>query len=265
VVVAKGDLTASITVPILPDTTPESDKAFTLRLLTVSPSLNGVLSATNNASELKLLDDDPDQDSDMVEDSLDNCPAIANTNQLDTDSDKSGDVCDSDDDNDSLSDAVEASIGTDPLKADTDGDNVNDPDDVFPLDPNRANPPVVSVSAINPSVVEGDAGSATASFEVTLDGTASQDLVITYQTVNGTASSPADYTEISSTTLTIAQGQLSSQVDVTVLADTLPEADEAFSLKLLSVTPNDKGVLSTTASNAAVTITDDDPDADSVK
>jgi hypothetical protein len=50
-----------------------------------------------------------------------------------------GDVCDEDDDNDGLSDAQEASLGTNPLVADTDGDGFDDGVEVAagtdPLDP----------------------------------------------------------------------------------------------------------------------------------
>lgn len=67
-----------------------------------------------------------DTDSDGVCDKVDNCPSVANANQLDTDGDKLGDACDPDDDNDGLSDTFELSIGTDPLKADTDGDGLSD-------------------------------------------------------------------------------------------------------------------------------------------
>jgi hypothetical protein len=63
-----------------------------------------------------------DKDSDAVFDSEDNCPALANNNQLDTDSDGLGDICDSDDDNDGMPDVYEARVGLNPLVADADGD-----------------------------------------------------------------------------------------------------------------------------------------------
>ncbi|MBT7725373.1 MAG: hypothetical protein HN739_21195, partial [Gammaproteobacteria bacterium] len=83
--------------------------------------IGGVLSADQKAllenwvSAGALANDtpsDPDTDSDGVSDSLDNCDDIANSDQLDTDSDGDGDACDLDDD----------------------GDGVLDTDDVFPLD-----------------------------------------------------------------------------------------------------------------------------------
>jgi len=79
-----------------------------------------------NATQIQLLRDwinegaleddspsEPDTDQDGNPDSTDNCPDIANADQVDTDGDGSGNLCDADDDN----------------------DGVADPDDAFPLDP----------------------------------------------------------------------------------------------------------------------------------
>jgi subtilisin family serine protease len=67
-----------------------------------------------------------DADSDGFNHDSDNCPLVSNADQLDTDGDKLGNVCDSDNDNDNLSDMFELSIGTNPLLADTDGDGLSD-------------------------------------------------------------------------------------------------------------------------------------------
>jgi hypothetical protein len=76
-----------------------------------------------------------DRDEDTVLDGLDNCPAADNLDQLNTDGDASGNVCDADDDGDGLLDTVESDTGTyvdpqdtgtDPLLADTDGDGFDD-------------------------------------------------------------------------------------------------------------------------------------------
>ena len=71
-----------------------------------------------------------DTDGDTTNDGTDNCPLIANADQLDTDSDGTGDACDADDDNDGLSDATEAELGTDPLDRDFDGDGWSDGEEV---------------------------------------------------------------------------------------------------------------------------------------
>jgi hypothetical protein len=79
----------------------------------------------------------PGTDGDGIPDGSDNCPAAYNPDQLDTDGDGQGNVCDSDDDGDGISDADELGKGTDPLKADSDGDGRSDNADNCPV---KANP-----------------------------------------------------------------------------------------------------------------------------
>ncbi len=55
-----------------------------------------------------------DADKDGVGDNADNCPKDFNANQLDTDLDQQGDLCDIDDDNDGMPDAWELKFGFDP-------------------------------------------------------------------------------------------------------------------------------------------------------
>jgi hypothetical protein len=75
----------------------------------------------------------PDRDRDQVADVEDNCPNVWNSSQTDTDGDGDGDACDEDDDGDGLTDAEEATLGTDPLDADTDDDGLSDRDEVIVL------------------------------------------------------------------------------------------------------------------------------------
>ncbi|MFZ4721168.1 MAG: lamin tail domain-containing protein, partial [Ilumatobacteraceae bacterium] len=88
-----------------------------------------------------------DGDGDNVLDAVDNCPAVANPTQTDTDFDGTGDACDPDIDNDGVLNAQDAfpldsteSVDTDGdgignnADADDDGDGVDDTADAFPLD-----------------------------------------------------------------------------------------------------------------------------------
>lgn len=83
-------------------------------------------------SEGALEDDspnEPDADGDGVADSADNCPNDANANQLDTDNDNAGDVCDSDDDGDGVADTDDAFPLDSSEWADSDGDGIGDNSD----------------------------------------------------------------------------------------------------------------------------------------
>lgn len=78
-----------------------------------------------------------DDDRDGVENRNDNCISTLNDNQLDTDGDGQGDACDEDDDGDSLSDDVEAELGTNTTQVDSDSDGVQDADDAYPNDDSK--------------------------------------------------------------------------------------------------------------------------------
>ncbi|SIR31742.1 thrombospondin type 3 repeat-containing protein [Maribacter ulvicola] len=88
-----------------------------------------------------------DSDNDGIADSLDNCPSTSNTDQIDTDNDGKGDMCDTDDDNDGTLDSEDAFPLDNTENTDTDGDGTGDnadtdddndgtldSEDAFPLD-----------------------------------------------------------------------------------------------------------------------------------
>ena len=69
--------------------------------------------ANNQATEGTVVI--ADADSDGITDAADNCPNLANADQLDTDNDTMGDACDADDDNDGMTDEMERLTGRNPL------------------------------------------------------------------------------------------------------------------------------------------------------
>ena len=83
-----------------------------------------------------------DSDGDGIVDESDNCPSVSNTDQLDTDGDGVGDVCDTDDDGDGILDDADNCpliANTDQLDTDEDGigdvcDNDDDGDGIFDND-----------------------------------------------------------------------------------------------------------------------------------
>jgi len=72
-----------------------------------------------------------DTDGDGILDVSDNCPAIPNTDQNDSDMDSLGDICDNDDDNDGVLDGSDnCQFTSNPDQIDLDSDSLGDPCDV---------------------------------------------------------------------------------------------------------------------------------------
>jgi large repetitive protein len=80
-------------------------------------------------------------------------------------------------------------------------------------------------------VTEGNAGSTSANFTVTLSAASGQPVTVAYRTANGTAIAGSDYAAASGT-LTFAPGVTIQSIIVAVTGDTAIEADEVFFVNL---------------------------------
>ena len=91
-------------------------------------------------------------------------------------------------------------------------------------------PPVVSVGPA--SATEPNTGATTPMvFTVTNSARSGFPVTVNYQTVNGTATAPADYTAKSGT-VTIPAGSLSATVSVTIVGDVLYEGNDTLTLRI---------------------------------
>jgi Calx-beta domain-containing protein len=95
--------------------------------------------------------------------------------------------------------------------------------------------PLPTLSIDDVIVGEGDAGTKTASFSVSLSAPSGRTVTVDWATADGNATQPADYGSDSGSA-TFAPGDTSENVDVTVNGDTELEADETFSVALTNPT-----------------------------
>jgi hypothetical protein len=93
--------------------------------------------------------------------------------------------------------------------------------------------PYVSVSKAE--VLEGNTGSFSATFWVTLDHASTDEVTVNYATTDGTATASTDY-QAASGTLSFAPGQTSKTITVPVLGDRLHEPNETFLVNLNNAT-----------------------------
>lgn len=93
--------------------------------------------------------------------------------------------------------------------------------------------PALSIADL--SVAEGDGAHVHFMFMVTLDKASTSPVTVEYRTGNGTALAGADY-EAATGTLTFAPGETAKQIHVDVIGDTVAEADERFTVTLLTPT-----------------------------
>lgn len=92
--------------------------------------------------------------------------------------------------------------------------------------------PTPTLSITDVTVTEGDTGTVSAVFNVTLSAASGQPVLVDAATADGTAVAPGDYTALPSTTLTFAPGVTTNTVTVSVNGDTLTEPNETFFVNL---------------------------------
>ncbi|MEO8062897.1 MAG: Calx-beta domain-containing protein [Pseudomonadota bacterium] len=113
-------------------------------------------------------------------------------------------------------------------------------------------PPLPTLSIDDVSGNEGNAGTATALFTVTLSAAAAVPVTVNYATADLSATAGSDYTAASGT-LTFAAGQTTKTINVTVNGDTTVEPTETF-----SVTLSAPGAATIAKASGTGTITNDD-------
>jgi hypothetical protein len=102
-------------------------------------------------------------------------------------------------------------------------------------------------------VAEGNSGTTTMTFIVTMTPAAASDVTVDYVTSDGTASAGSDYTAAAGT-LTIPAGQTTGSINVGVTGDTTPEQSETLALTL----SNPVGAKIVPPATATGTIANDD-------
>lgn len=104
-------------------------------------------------------------------------------------------------------------------------------------------------------VKEGDNGTTSAQFTVTLKPAITSTVTVNYATADNTATAESDYVAISATPITFSPGDTSKTIEVTINSDQLYEgADETFLVNLLQAMGNARIV----DNQGVATITEDD-------
>src|SRR6476659_6888686 len=128
------------------------------------------------------------------------------------------------------------------------GDDTTEPDESLTLDlANASNAnildgsgtgtisnddPIPDVSIADQSITEGNAGTSTLAFDVTLSHASSDAVSVDYTTTDGTATTADGDYDAASGTVTFNPGQTAQTVDVTVNGDLTHESDETFTVDL---------------------------------
>jgi uncharacterized repeat protein (TIGR01451 family) len=97
------------------------------------------------------------------------------------------------------------------------------------------NDPTPSIFINDESVTEGDSGTKTLVFTVSLAGASGQPVTVDYATADGTATAGSDY-QSATGTLTFNSGETTKTISVTINGDMVDEPNETFFVNLSNVT-----------------------------
>ena len=89
--------------------------------------------------------------------------------------------------------------------------------------------PTISINDV--SILEGNSGTKTATFTLTLSAASVEPIAVRAITADGTATAPGDYTS-TNTVVTFQPGVVTHTVDVTIIGDTILEQNETFFVNL---------------------------------
>ena len=113
------------------------------------------------------------------------------------------------------------------------GGSIGDPQGVITI---VDDDPTPSISIGDAGKLEGNSGTSTLSFTVTLSNPSSSNVTVTWATANNTATAPSDYVAVTATVLTILAGQTTATLSVILNGDTTGEPNETFFVNLTSPT-----------------------------
>ncbi|MCD9185601.1 MAG: FG-GAP-like repeat-containing protein [Pyrinomonadaceae bacterium] len=92
-----------------------------------------------------------------------------------------------------------------------------------------------SISIANATVIEGNSGTQTIKFVLSVSSPSKLPITVNYATANGTATAPSDYQQVSAQKI-LPAGTLTATIDISVVGDVIPEADENFFVNLTGAT-----------------------------
>jgi hypothetical protein len=159
---------------------------------------------------------------------------------------------------------IPAGAGGGTISVNIHGDVAVEPDESLSLtlaSPSPASIPILRSTAIgtisnddtasgitvhDASLAEGNSGTSSMAFPITLNTPAASAIKLTYSTSDGSATAPSDY-KSKTGSVTIAAGATTASVAVSIVGDSTVEPDEHFTVQLTGVTSGPGAIIGATA------------------